>query len=101
MEELNGLSSFDVGMDIPYDLINIIEYFFLPPKRDLRDNPKNENSTNPSDNYDNEDNYDASHTCDIIPANVKNIQLLDLDKNKDHEIVNSTDADKNNDSSNI
>ena len=42
MDEGNGLSPFDVDMDIASDLINLIEDLFRPPKRDLWDNPKNE-----------------------------------------------------------
>ena len=62
------------------DPINLIKYFLRPPKRYIRDNPKNENTTNPYDNGDiEEDSYD-NHSCIIIPDFVKNIQSLDLDK---------------------
>ena len=67
-------------MDSPADLINLIKNIFHPPKRDLRDNNKNGNTTNPYGNGDiEEDSYD-NHSCIIIPDFVKNIQSLDLDK---------------------
>ena len=97
MEEVNGLSPFSIEMDSPDDLINLIEDFILPPKRDLQDNPKNGNSTNPSDNGDSKKDYDPNHTCNIIPGFKKNIQSLDLDKYKDHESIDSSNADKNHD----
>ena len=62
VEEGNGLSPFSVDMDIPADLIKPIEYFFRPPNRDLRDNPKNENTKNPSDNGYIEVDVDANNT---------------------------------------
>ena len=101
VEELNGHSPFDVEMDIPSDLINLVKDLFPPPKRDLRGNPKNENYANPSDNNDSEEDADSNHKCDIIPGFVKNIQSLDLDTVKDRESLDSADADENNDSSNI
>ena len=60
------MSLFAVDIDSTADLINSIEYFFRPPKRDLHENPKNSNATNPSDNCDNEENSDANHTWNII-----------------------------------
>ena len=42
-------------MDSPADLINIIKDLFRPPKIDLWENTKNENSTNPCDNGDSEE----------------------------------------------
>ena len=54
VEEGNGLSPFSVYMDTPAELINIIEDFFQPPKRDIWNNPKNEHSTNLYDNGDSE-----------------------------------------------
>ena len=101
MEERNGLSPISIYVDSPDELINGTEYFFHPPKRDLRYNPKNGNTTNPYDNSDFEEDADAIHTCAIIPAFVKNIQSLDLDKNRDNEIIDSADADENHDSSKI
>ena len=101
MEERNGLSPISIYVDSPDELIKGTEDFFHPPKRDLRYNPKNGNTTNPYDNSDFEEDADASHTCAIIPAFVKNIQSLDLDKNRDNEIIDSADADENHDSSKI
>ena len=97
VEEVNGLSPFAVDIDILYDLIKLIEYLFLPPKRDLQGNPNTENSTKPYDNGDSEEYADYKHTCDIIPCFVKNIQSQDLDKYKYHESIDSTYVDDNHD----
>ena len=40
VEERNGLSQFSVDIDSTYDLINLIKNIFLPPNRDLQENPK-------------------------------------------------------------
>ena len=100
-QEVSGLSPFAVNMDSPDKLINIIKYLFYPPKRDLRDNTKYENSTNPYDNGDGEQDADANHTCNIIPGFKNNIQPLDLDKETDHESIDSAYSDENHDSFNI
>ena len=97
MEEGNGLSPFSVDMDSKADVMNIIEYFFRPPERDLWENPENENSTNPSYNGDGEDDADANHTCCTIPFFVNNIKSLYLDKYMDIEIIDSADVDENHD----
>ena len=101
VEERNGLSQFSVDIDSTYDLINNTEYFFFPPKIDLRDNPKNDNSTNTSDHFDSEEDTDANQTCDIISFFVNNIQSLGSDKDNYHESIDSADEYENNDSFNI
>ena len=66
VEEWNGLSTISVYVDTPAELIKGTEYLFHPPKRDLWDNPKNVNSTNPYDNSDSYKNFDANeHVYDM------------------------------------
>ena len=88
-------------MDSLADLINTIKYFFNPPNRYPRDNPKNEDSANSCDNGDSEQDADSNYICYIIPGSVNYIWFLDLDKDKDHENIYSAYADENHDLSNI
>ena len=68
VQEVNGILSFSVDMDITADLIKLIQYLFRPPNRDLQENPKNENFTDPSDDGDSGEYDDANHTYYIIPG---------------------------------
>ena len=95
VEEVNGISPFSVDMDSPADLLKLIKYLFCPPKRDLRDNIKNENSTDPSDNGESKEDDDANHKCTILLCFVNNVHSMDLDKDKDHKSIDSRDTYEN------
>ena len=49
------------------------------------------------DNGVNEEDVDATLTGDIVPGFVEEIQSLDLEEEKDHISIDSSDADKNHD----
>ena len=66
MEEGNGLPNFYVDMDRPGNLIKPIQYFFLPSKIDLRDNPRNDDAKNQVDNVGAEEDVDATLTGETI-----------------------------------
>ena len=71
VEELNGLSQFYVDMESLVYIIKLIQYLFHPPKRDLRENPINYDSTNQVDNGGDEEDFGYILTDDIIPGVVE------------------------------
>ena len=81
--------------------MKLIKDLLRPPKRDLRDNPRNNYATYKVDNGVYAEDIDATLTGDIIQGFIEEMQLMNFEEERDRIIIDSANVNDKNDSSEI
>ena len=95
----NGLSPFDVDMDIPGDIIKLIKHFFHTPNRYPREKQKYNDSSGIF--YGNVEAVDSTPPVSIHPGFVEDIKPPELGEENEYVSIDISDEETYNDSDGI